>query len=476
MTIALPLLLLAVACESSSAPRNGAPMVQITEPAGVLTVPERTAVIFKGGATDPEDGPLPGAALTWSSSLDGALGSGSPLTVSTLSVGQHTISLRATDDSGAHTDASVTITVTMAAQALGLDTVAVGLNTPVFLTAAPGDDSRLFIVEKRGAIRIIQNGALLATPFLDISSLVINSGEQGFLGLAFDPGYQSTGRFYVSYVGPRPAPDTGTRSVVARYTVSANPDVANSGSAQVIITENQPYSNHNGGMIAFGADGYLYYGLGDGGSGGDPLGNGQDLTDLLGSILRLDVSGNGGYTIPASNPYFNDPNPSVRQELWNYGLRNPWRWSFDRQTHDLYVADVGQNAFEEVDVQPSASTGGENYGWNIMEGLHCYPSGTCNQVGLTLPVLEYGHSEGCSVTGGYVYRGAAIPSLQGHYLYADYCSGWVRSFRWIGGVATDLQDRPELSPGSGITSFGEDDAGELYVLRESGIIYRIVAR
>jgi glucose/arabinose dehydrogenase len=227
-------------------------------------------------------------------------------------------------------------------------------------------------------------------------------------------------------------------------------------------------------MIAFGSDGDLYYGLGDGGSGGDPLGNGQDRTDLLGSILRLDVSGAGTYTVPASNPYFGSL--TLRPELWNYGLRNPWRWSFDRQTHDLYIADVGQGSYEEVDVQPAGDPGGEDYGWNIMEGLHCYGGGSCSQTGLTLPVLEYDHSQGCSITGGYVYRGSAIPSLQGHYLYADYCGTWVRSFRRVGGVATDKQDRPEIAMGSGTVSFGEDANGELYILNQDGTVARIVAK
>jgi glucose/arabinose dehydrogenase len=566
MTIALSPLLFAVACESAAAPRNDAPTVQITEPAGVITVPERSAVVFKGAATDaedgalsgaalewtssldgplgtgdsiritdlsagnhvvaftatdskglaasatvpvtvtpfvpgnqppqvtitspapgasvvqnsavtligsaidPEDGALAGAALTWSSSLDGALGSGSPLTVTTLSVGQHTITLRATDNGSAHTDASVTLTVTPPAQALGLDTVVAGLSTPVFLTATPGDASRLFILEKVGRIRIIKNGSLLSTPFLDISALTTKGGEQGLLGMAFSPDYATSGRFYVSYTTT--GGGAAGHSVIARYHVSSNPDVALTADS-VIITADQPFTNHNGGMIAFGPDGMLYFGLGDGGDGGDPLETGQNRADLLGSMLRIDVSGST-YTIPAGNPYAGSL--TFREELWNYGLRNPWRWSFDRRSGDLYIGDVGQGAYEEVDVVPAGAGGGQNFGWDDMEGTHCYEDANCGSNPALRPVLDYGHGPECSVTGGYVYRGSAIPTLQGHYLYGDYCAGWVKSFRWVGGVATDRQDRPELSPGSGITSFGEDANGELYIVRENGIICRIVAR
>lgn len=464
--------LAAAGCNAATADEgngNRAPAITITSPTPGASVDESTEVVFAGSAVDAEEGPLPDSLLRWSSSIDGQLGSGDTLRVTTLTPGRHAIRLQATDSAGATGQASVTLTVVGAGLQVGLDTIASGYDSPVYLTAPPNDTSRLFIVEQSGAIRILKNGVKVTTPFLDLTDSVSTGGEQGLLGLAFDPGYASNRRFYVSYTR------SNGNSVLARYVAtSGNPDVADPASGVTILGVTQPYSNHNGGGIAFGPDGYLYFGLGDGGSGGDPDGYGQNRTDLLGSILRLDVSG-AGYTIPPTNPYAG--HATYRKELWNYGLRNPWRWSFDRETGDLYIADVGQNAWEEIDVQPAASAGGENYGWRIMEGDHCYPIGTsCTSVGLVAPVLEYDHSDGCSVTGGYVYRGSDVTPLVGHYLYADYCSGWVRSFRWQGGQAVSRLDRPELDPGGNITSFGEDARGELYILTSNGRIQKIIAR
>jgi glucose/arabinose dehydrogenase len=338
----------------------------------------------------------------------------------------------------------------------------------LYLTASSGDLSRLFVVEQTGDIRIIKDGALLPTPFLDISTKITAGGEQGLLGLAFDPDYASTGRFVVHYT------DTNGDTHLSQFTVSSDPDVADPASEQVILTADQPYNNHNGGQVLFGPDGMLYLGLGDGGSEGDPQGRGQDLSDLLGSILRLDVRSTSPYSVPPDNPFVGQA--GVQPEVWSYGLRNPWRFSFDRTTGDLYIGDVGQDSFEEVDVAPAAAGSGKglNFGWNIMEGTHCYNASTCNQSGLTLPVLEYPHSEGCSVTGGYVYRGSVIPALQGLYFFGDYCQGTVRSFRYQGGSATELTDWPTLRPGGSITSFGEDAAGELYVVIQSGSVFKIV--
>ncbi|MDX2119634.1 MAG: PQQ-dependent sugar dehydrogenase [Gemmatimonadota bacterium] len=468
----LTLGLLLAACDSGGRPNptgNDAPVITITSPATGTSVPESTAVVFAGSATDAEDGPLADTTLRWTSSIDGVLGTGDSLSVTTLTPGQHTITLRADDSAGATGSATITLTILGAAPAIGLDTIVRGLDSPVYLTAAPGDTSRLFVVEQSGSIRIIRNRAVVATPFLDLTDSVSTGSEQGLLGMAFAPDYAMTGRFYVSYTRQN------GNSVVARYQVSANPDIANPASGQTILGVAQPYSNHNGGMIAFGPDGFLYFGLGDGGGGGDPEDTGQDRADLLGSLLRLDVSGAGTYTIPAGNPYAGST--SFRPELWNWGLRNPWRFSFDRQTGDLYIADVGQNAYEELNVQPAASAGGENYGWNVMEGTHCYPdSSPCSPIGLTLPVLDYDHGDGCSVTGGYVYRGTDVPSLAGHYLYADYCSGFVRSFRYQGGQAVSRLDRNALRPGGNITSFGEDARGEVYILTGNGGVHRIIAR
>jgi glucose/arabinose dehydrogenase len=348
----------------------------------------------------------------------------------------------------------------------GLALVTSALSRPVFVTAPAGDTARLFVVEQGGTIRVIRHDTLLATPFLDIGSRVACCGERGLLGLAFDPAYAANGRFYVDYT------DTAGTTQVVRFTVSGDPDVADPGSASPVLSQAQPYPNHNGGMLAFGPDGFLYVGLGDGGSAGDPSGNGQNLTVLLGKILRLDVSGASGYAIPATNPFAGQP--GARGEIWAYGLRNPWRFSFDRTTGELYIADVGQSASEEVDIEAPGS-GGNNYGWNLMEGAACYRPG-CSPLGLVLPVLTYDHGQGCSITGGYVYRGTRIPALTGTYLYADYCAGWVRSFRWTGGAAVAQQDEPDLVPGGTITSFGEDARGELYITTYTapGSLYRIV--
>jgi glucose/arabinose dehydrogenase len=352
---------------------------------------------------------------------------------------------------------------------VGLQDVASGLSVPLYLTAPAGDPTRLFIVEKGGAIRVVKDGALLPTPFLDLTGRVSTGGEQGLFGLAFDPAYADNGRFVVHYT------DVGGNTVVSLFRVSADDaDRADPASETIVLTAEQPFSNHNGGQILFGPDGMLYIGLGDGGSSGDPGGRGQALTDLLGSILRVDVRTGTGYTIPPDNPFLG--RADAKPEIWSFGLRNPWRFTFDPATGDLYIADVGQNAWEEVDVVPAAAGAGRgaNFGWNVTEGRHCFAQANCDLTQFTLPVLEYGHGEGCSITGGYVYRGAAIPALQGHYFYADYCQGWVRSFRLQDGQAVEPQQWPTLAPGGAITSFGQDAAGELYVLSAEGRVSRIV--
>jgi glucose/arabinose dehydrogenase len=347
--------------------------------------------------------------------------------------------------------------------ALRATLVANGLTSPVFLTTPAGDD-RLFVVEQAGRIRIIEDGQLLPTPFLDLSGLVKFQGEQGLLSMAFHPEYATNGYFYVDYI------DLENDTRVVRYEVSGDADVANAGSARLILRVDQPAANHNGGLLTFGPDDMLYIGLGDGGGGGDPFENGQDTSTLLGSLLRIDVDGGDPYAIPADNPFVGEA--GAREEIWAYGLRNPWRYSFDEATGRLYVADVGQNLWEEVNVVDDDAAG-VNYGWNIMEGLHCYDSSTCDQDGLTRPVLEYDHDDGCSVTGGYVYRGDAVPEIAGHYFYGDACEGWVRSFALENGAAAREVEWP-LGNIGGIRSFGVDDDGELYVLTSMGV-YRLDA-
>jgi glucose/arabinose dehydrogenase len=355
-----------------------------------------------------------------------------------------------------------------------LDSSTLTFDFPVFLTAPPGDTSRLFVAEKGGRIKLVdkQTNTLIGI-FLDISSLVSTGSEQGLLGLAFDPLYSTNGRFYVNYT------DTAGNSVIARYVASADPNVAEPNADLVILTVAQPFANHNGGMIAFGPDGFLYIGFGDGGGGGDPANRAQNRNELLGKLLRIDVSQGAPqavYSVPPSNPFAGQS--SERGEIWSLGLRNPWRFSFDRQTGDLYIADVGQGNFEEVDVATAAAGAGRgvNYGWNVMEASHCYPAGSaCNTAGLTTPQLEYDHASGaCSITGGYVYRGSAVPALQGTYFYADFCAGFVRSFRLINGMANELQDWSALRPGGSITCFGEDASGELYLMTADGQLNRIV--
>jgi glucose/arabinose dehydrogenase len=340
------------------------------------------------------------------------------------------------------------------------------------MTAPPGDSTRLFIVEQGGLIRIfnLTTGSLLTTPFLNISNLLLTGGERGLLGMAFDPQYTANGRFYVFYT------NTTGDIVIAHYPRSAtNVNLADSTSAtQLLTVEHSAFSNHNGGMLAFGPDGCLYAGVGDGGSSGDPNNNGQTIGTRLGKILRINPGTEGPCN--NNNPFFVFGGDA--QLVWSFGLRNPWRFSFDRVTDDLYIGDVGQNTREEINVSLAPDAGRAlNYGWRLMEGLLCFnPSSNCNPGNLTLPVLDYSHLNGaCSVTGGYVYRGSVKPDLRGTYFYADFCAGFVRSFRHQNGQATEQTEWPLLSPpGGSITSFGEDDLGELYLMTLDGGLFKIV--
>ncbi len=346
--------------------------------------------------------------------------------------------------------------------------VASGLAFPVFITSPPGD-TRVFVVEKGGTVRIIENDTVRATPFLDVSAKVSGRPEQGLLSLAFAPDYATSGRFFVYYT------DVNGDTRVASFLVSSDPAVADPASETPILSATQPGPSHNGGLITFGPDGMLYIGLGDGGSrGGADNGRGQSLDDLLGSLLRIDVSSGTSYTVPSDNPFVGIP--GAMPEIWAYGFRNPWRYSFDRATGDLFIGDVGEERWEEVDRATTAEGRGRgvNYGWSVMEAMECMTAG-CDQTGLTLPILQYSHDEGCAITGGYVYRGGALPSLQGQYLYGDYCGGWVRSIPAQGdpGVPTEW---PALAPGGLITSFGEDASGELYVMTSAGSVFKIVPK
>jgi len=352
---------------------------------------------------------------------------------------------------------------------LTLTPVLSGLNSPVDLQNAADGSGRLFVVEQQGQIRIVTNNSLMPTPFLDITSLVDFGGEKGLLGLAFHPAYSQNRRFFVNYDR---VISGQMQTVIAEFQTSAsNPNQADPNSQRILFTVNQPFPNHKGGQLAFGPDGFLYIGLGDGGSAGDPLGNAQNRQVLLGKMLRIDVDHTSPglqYAIPSDNPFLNGVD---RGEVWAYGLRNPWRFSFDVPSGRLFVADVGQDKFEEIDILQK----GGNFGWNIMEGLHCFkPSSGCNMTGLILPITEYDHSQGDAVIGGYVYRGAAIPRLSGTYLFSDFESGTI----WgLTENSTGQWTRSQLiAGGRNISSFGRDEAGELYVLDYSGSLLRITAQ
>jgi glucose/arabinose dehydrogenase len=348
-------------------------------------------------------------------------------------------------------------------EGLTLELVAGDADHPVHLTAPPGD-ARLFVVEQPGKIRILENGRWKRAPFLDLTDRVRSGGEQGLLSLAFHPRYAENGTFFVNYT------DRGGDTRVERYRVSADPDRADPGSGELVIFVEQPYANHNGGHIVFGPDGMLYVAMGDGGSGGDPHGYGQDLDALLGKLLRLDVDARKPYAIPRDNPFRGGRG---RAEIWAYGLRNPWRIAFDPPARLLYIADVGQNQWEEIDVMP-AGRGGFNYGWNWMEGSRRFRPGGRPPAGLVVPLVEYDHGDGCSITGGVVYRGRALPQLVGHYVFSDYCTGWVRSFRVEGTRAVDFRQWRGLQT-EAVTSFGVDGRGELYVLSAPRRVLRVRA-
>jgi len=355
---------------------------------------------------------------------------------------------------------------TLVLAAVLLEPAVSGLQAPVGIAHA--GDSRLFIVQQNGLIRVWQPPQLLDTPFLDIRNLTSSGFERGLLGMAFHPRYAENRRFFINYT------DINGNTVIAQYLRSQNdPNRADPSSVRIILRVDQPFANHNGGQLQFGPDGYLYIGLGDGGSGGDPNNRAQNPADLLGKMLRIDVDSGDPYGIPPSNPFVN--RNGFRPEIWSLGLRNPWRYSFDRSFGDLWIADVGQGQWEEINFQPRASIGGENYGWRRMEGTHCYnPPANCTDPALVPPVIEYDHSGGaCSVTGGYVYRGTRSPALYGTYIYGDFCNGVIWGAKNDGSgrfVSTVLLDAPFQ-----VSTFGEDVNGEIYVASYGGgALFRIV--
>ncbi len=369
--------------------------------------------------------------------------------------------------------------------------IAEGFKKPVYICQPPGDDQRLFVLEQKGVIKIIKDRKVVRKPFADLRDRTHNpimpGDERGLLGLAFHPLYKANGFLYINYV------DKEDYTIISRFSVSSDPERLNNLSEKILIRLKQPFANHNGGHMTFGPDGYLYISVGDGGKWGDPYNNAQNLETMFGKILRIDVDNGNPYAIPDDNPFIGVEN--AQEEIWLYGLRNVWRFSFDRLTGDIYLGDVGQDSWEEIDFLAAAEAGGQNFGWRVMEGNHCYhPKEDCDPLGV-VPILEYPNDanymkvlagmdvpnmDGCSVTGGYVYRGEMIPQLQGVYLFADYCSGNIWSFREMEGKMTNFQNMTlDINLGGGdftnnISSFGEDNAGELYIVDYNGIIFKLM--
>jgi len=358
----------------------------------------------------------------------------------------------------------------LASLQIKLEKVLDGVTRPVDIQSAKDGSGRLFIVSQTGEIWVYDGKKLKSAPFLDISPWVKCCREQGLLGLAFHPDFSSNGFFFVNYI------DLNGNTVIARYKAANGSDVVDASSATLVLTFDQPFGNHNGGQLAFGADGFLYISTGDGGGGGDTSNNAQNLGSPLGKILRIDVDRGSPYAIPSTNPFVSREN--VKEEIWVYGLRNPWRFSFDRQTNAMFIGDVGQGNIEEIDLLPGNSMGGENFGWRLMEGSECFnPSSSCDDGALKLPILEYNHADAnCSVVGGYRYRGKEFPFMDGIYFFGDFCSGRI----WgAGNEQGGWELRQLLDTSLSISTFGEDEKGEIYLAHlnsgqnDNGSIYRL---
>jgi glucose/arabinose dehydrogenase len=449
----IPLIVLTLGCDSSSGPRTGRLVVDVSG------LPAGTAAEIR--VTGPANFDQRVTATAAFEQLEPGTYA---VSITPVTVGGTTYTAapaqQSVDVAGGRT---ATAQVLYLAFGLDLQLVVQGLANPVFLTTPPGDNTRLFVVEQPGRVRIVKGGQLLATPFLDITSRVRFGGEQGLLSMAFDPSYATNGRFYVYYTNPQFA------LTIERYEGTPGADVASTTATPVLSIPHPVNTNHNGGLLMFGPDGMLYIGTGDGGSAGDPPGNAQNINSLLGKLLRIDVR-----TLPYT------PQGTTR-EIWATGLRNPWRWDFRQVAGnpgrtDLYIADVGQGAWEEINFV-LGNPGGLNYGWNRLEGNACYPPSTtgCSTTGLTMPVHVYSHSEGCSITGGFVYRGTAIPEIQGDFLFSDYCSGFLASLR--GDPTIGFTRIRWTIPNIGnVSSFGEDASGEQYMLTSAGQVHKIVPK
>ena len=443
------LLLIGSACASSSGPRAVATLSTPGAQPGSTPAATRSLPTLQG-----ESGPTPSAPGPTKDT---------PATQQPGSTALATRSAPLGSATPAKSPASVTVFPDPAGYAW--QAVANGFDRPL---AVSGDrQGHLLVAEQAGVIWVVENGDRRAEPFLDIRERVGSQGnEQGLLGLVLHPDYPRSSFIYVNYT------DRNGNTVIARFSVDPAAGSARADSEQVLLKVQQPYPNHNGGSMVFGPDGFLYMGLGDGGSGGDPQGNGQNLNTLLGKLLRIDVNQGEPYAIPAGNPFLAG---GGKAEIWAVGLRNPWRFSFDRATGDLYIADVGQNSYEEIDFLPANAPGGANFGWSLREGLHPFKDGPAPASGLVDPVFEYQHPQGCSVTGGYVYRGAALPELAGIYLFGDYCNGKIWGL--LRGMDGTWKNQLLFKAGVFISSFGEDDQGELYLCdQQNGVILHLVRK